>query len=289
MQLRNDTGNTAYEGAGRLHHMIWHNKKFRSMSAQSQLVLVYLLAGPEFSPSGIFTVDLASIAGIGDMGGHLGAGLIMDALDERGLIQYDEPTCYIPGVRGFYSKLPIPGIQDQIDADVAKVLPGPVLDAYKEFYGLGDSLTKQHTDMTLALYDVMNVDATLDHPAIEAFAHDLASAGYTHEQVDILYGRGGWWYTQDWRGKKGNYPAIKSITETIKSASEGQVTEKKTGMDEELTKKVAKLLRGSAANAKVELGDETWAQLKAYKRWAHWKNVKPDNLKFEIFKAMNNE
>ena len=159
MNLSNDSKNSAYDGAGRLNHTIWRSKKFRESIIEGKLALVYLIAGPEFSPSGIFTVDLASIgAAISSTGeppffrrqGERVTRLLVDS----GLIRYDSPTCYIPGVREFYLQSDIPGIKEQIDRDVAKVLPGPVLDAYKAKYGLGDSELAASSDMLLSLIHI---------------------------------------------------------------------------------------------------------------------------------------
>jgi len=301
MNLSNDSKNSAYDGAGRLNHTIWRSKKFRGLQVDAKLALVYLIAGPEFSPSGIFTVDLASIgAAIYSTGGlaflHNQGERVTRLLVDSGLIHYSAPTCWIPGVREFYLQSDIPGIKDVIDRDVAKVLPGPVLDAYKAEYELGDSFSRQHTDMTLALYDVMNLDATLDHPAIESFAYDLAKT-YTHEEITLWYGSDGWWYKNDWRGKRGNYPNIASIRDTVKKASDGHTTETTHSLDsfrpliaavERLTSRGA-----SATDAKLmitsEFGEDAWKKLTNQQRWTHWRQAKEGRVQWLVLEAMKNE
>ena len=303
MNLSNDSKNSAYDGAGRLNHTIWRSPKFRGLlDYEFKLAFVYLIAGPEFSPSGIFAIDPVSLGGAISGPGNgppywMSTGdKVLRTLVESGLVLYDAPTCWIPGVREFYLQSDIPGIKDVIDRDVAKVLPGPVLDAYKAEYELGDSFSRQHTDMTLALYDVMNLDATLDHPAIESFAYDLAKT-YTHEEITLWYGSDGWWYKNDWRGKRGNYPNIASIRDTVKKASDGHTTETTHSLDsfrpliaavERLTSRGA-----SATDAKLmitsEFGEDAWKKLTNQQRWTHWRQAKEGRVQWLVLEAMKNE
>ena len=294
MNLSNDSQNSAYDGAGRLNHTIWRSKKFRGLQVDAKLALVYLIAGPEFSPSGIFTVDLASIgAAIYSTGGlaflHNQGERVTRLLVDSGLIHYSAPTCWIPGVREFYLQSDIPGIKDVIDRDVAKVLPGPVLDAYKAEYELGDSFSRQHTDMTLALYDVMNLDATLDHPAIESFAYDLAKT-YTHEEITLWYGSDGWWYKNDWRGKRGNYPNIASIRDTVKKASDGWQSRSVSSIDKNSVVETVWILQRQNASrlGASEMLRELWGptvadKIMAAKRWGDWLHMDKESTKFAVY------
>jgi len=306
MNLSNDSRNSAYDGAGRLNHTIWRSRAFNRLPMELRLTYIYLIAGPAFSPSGIFAVDPSSVgaavypAGSAADATRTGTRLMDELVSWHGvgvrLVHYDEPTCWIPGVREFYLQSDIPGIKDVIDRDVAKVLPGPVLDAYKAEYELGDSFSRQHTDMTLALYDVMNLDATLDHPAIESFAYDLAKT-YTHEEITLWYGSDGWWYKNDWRGKRGNYPNIASIRDTVKKASDGHTTETTHSLDsfrpliaavERLTSRGA-----SATDAKLmitsEFGEDAWKKLTNQQRWTHWRQAKEGRVQWLVLEAMKNE
>jgi hypothetical protein len=47
-------------------------------------------------------------------------------------------------------------------------------------------------------------------------AKDLLSASIppTPERVREIYGPGGWWYREDWRGRKGDAPTPENILET---------------------------------------------------------------------------
>lgn len=76
-----------------------------------------------------------------------------------------------------------------------------------------------HQEMILTLAFVMGVDANLNAGKIVRTASDLRKAGYTALQVLSCYGEGGWWYKEDWRGKKGEHPTLSAIRETIQEAS----------------------------------------------------------------------
>jgi len=47
---------------------------------------------------------------------------------------------------------------------------------------------------------------------------ELSEAGYTIEEVNKYYSKGGVWYTHDWRGRKGQPPTPEQILETINNA-----------------------------------------------------------------------
>lgn len=49
---------------------------------------------------------------------------------------------------------------------------------------------------------------------------EILAAGYTPEQVKICFGPHGWWYKNDWRGKKNQRPRPEDITSLIKQAIE---------------------------------------------------------------------
>ena len=57
-------------------------------------------------------------------------------------------------------------------------------------------------------------------------AGDLVRAGYAPEFVEREYSTGGWWYSNDWRGKKGQNPTPEQVAQTIgqiKASVETQV------------------------------------------------------------------
>jgi len=45
-----------------------------------------------------------------------------------------------------------------------------------------------------------------------------ASTQPTAELILALYGPGGWWYSNDWRGKRGDRPTLENILETWAAA-----------------------------------------------------------------------
>lgn len=68
------------------------------------------------------------------------------------------------------------------------------------------------------LADVMGMDSKIssNFGKIKKWAKVLDKAGYTPAQVLEIYSPGGLWYTDDWRGKKGQEPNYSTLTATIK-------------------------------------------------------------------------
>lgn len=58
---------------------------------------------------------------------------------------------------------------------------------------------------------------------------EILEAGYTPEQVRICFGPHGWWYKNDWRGKKNQRPRPEDITGLIKQAVEESYLVKREG------------------------------------------------------------
>jgi hypothetical protein len=59
----------------------------------------------------------------------------------------------------------------------------------------------------------MKISTNWSKPA--KLAKGLVQAGYAPEDVMRIFGRGGVWYREDWRGKKGDAPTMKDISERI--------------------------------------------------------------------------
>ena len=66
---------------------------------------------------------------------------------------------------------------------------------------------------TLAM--VTGMDKELNFSRLAKEAEALIKAKYTAQQVAMVYGKGGAWFTHDWRGQKGNKPEIAQIRPTI--------------------------------------------------------------------------
>lgn len=81
-------------------------------------------------------------------------------------------------------------------------------------------LTPQQ-DMVRSLVLVCNKDANLPEVCGKYFklAASLLKAGYVPQQIETVYGPGGWWWTAHWRGlSKKEYPNAATIVDTIKEA-----------------------------------------------------------------------
>lgn len=76
---------------------------------------------------------------------------------------------------------------------------------------------QQLRPMQQALGLVMGFDMNIssNFGKVGRLSRDLLKAKYKPEDITRIYGRGGIWFTQDWRGKKGDLPNMASIAETI--------------------------------------------------------------------------
>jgi hypothetical protein len=66
-----------------------------------------------------------------------------------------------------------------------------------------------------SLASVTGLDKKLNYGRLAREAKDLIQAGYSVDQVQAVYGAGGVWYLQDWRGQKGELPQLGVIRSTI--------------------------------------------------------------------------
>lgn len=82
------------------------------------------------------------------------------------------------------------------------------------------TLTPQQA-MIAALCSVMGLDETLNGSKCSRFASDLIALNVTPAQIMNAYGPLSGWYKHDWRGKKGEYPNIATMKETLKRAGDG--------------------------------------------------------------------
>lgn len=56
------------------------------------------------------------------------------------------------------------------------------------------------------------------------FAQKLLDMGVTRSELRKLYGIGGWWYSNEFKGQKGSPPNQSDITKTLQKARSGQTT-----------------------------------------------------------------
>jgi hypothetical protein len=74
------------------------------------------------------------------------------------------------------------------------------------------------------------MDPHLNRARLVRNAQNLLQNGYNASVIRASFGPGGAWYTQDWRGKKGETPTLRNITEQIAIFSR-QSSPHPSGMD----------------------------------------------------------
>lgn len=73
------------------------------------------------------------------------------------------------------------------------------------------------------LCEICKMDPDVMAGRVAKRAKNLRDAGYTLEQIERLYAKGGWWYRYDFRGKKGQPPVPEQIEKTILRALDEEV------------------------------------------------------------------
>ena len=68
------------------------------------------------------------------------------------------------------------------------------------------------------LAEVCTLDAKMLFGRLAKRGKELFASGYTPEQIQVAYGKGGWWYKNDWRGQRGRSPTAEQIQATIVQA-----------------------------------------------------------------------
>jgi hypothetical protein len=81
-------------------------------------------------------------------------------------------------------------------------------------------------EMVGAIAQVCIMDLKIRRNAgrIARIAKELLKAGYIPEQIVKHYSPGGWWYLNDWRGKKNQPPTPEQLIDTIQKATKGLAT-----------------------------------------------------------------
>ena len=72
-----------------------------------------------------------------------------------------------------------------------------------------------HRPLVGALSKVTGLDIKMHAPRLGKQAKKLRVAGYTPKQIIDTFGKGGVWYSRDWRGKKGDRPSPELVVEQI--------------------------------------------------------------------------
>jgi hypothetical protein len=69
-------------------------------------------------------------------------------------------------------------------------------------------------DQSKMIGSLMRVTGSVTGARVARQASDLIRAGFDPEHIEREYSQGGWWYANDWRGKKGQPPTAEQIIAT---------------------------------------------------------------------------
>lgn len=113
--------------------------------------------------------------------------------------------------------------------------------------------------MVNALVDATGISARLNWAKMADLAGELLGENYTAAQVAQVYAPGGWWFTCDWRGQKGQLPGLTAVRETIRQGIiwDGQVPARASpnGNAPNLTRAEAAALEYAAMKEQLFRGD----------------------------------
>ena len=284
----NQTGNPAYEGYGVINKSLWANRKFRALHEADRLLFLYLIAGPETKPSGLFEVDDSVVRSVAPNG-------YVPHLRGAGILEFElVGTVYTVWVMGMFASIKDAIVRRQAVEQVALMPPGPLVSRFKAEHGLAavgwDSEPLEALKQAVATVtkrDLLTWDDRT-HRRVEA----LHSVGYTGEQVGDIFGPGGVWFTHDWRGKLGQRANLSLIESEIGDLLDPVEGEKKLDKAA-LVAYVEKAQRLGLAAPEVRegvcdgWGTEVWVAMKAIAPWSRWKsNFNADDVKFKIYQAL---
>lgn len=292
----NQSGNTAYEGYGVIPKVLWGNRQFhRIRNATSRLMYIYLRTGPEFSPSGLFTIDEMSLAfssccEIGEV------GVYMRPLIDIGLLKWDGQTVWLLGVREHFVKTASTDQMERIDRDVARVLETPVQKMYVEEFGINPYVNLETDAMEVAVAKVIGRTVELFDWKEKGVCRDLARAGLTAEDVTAVFSQpDGAWYKHDWRGQKGQRPTFTDVRKHLEPLLKfvDVEPEVKYQVDRDrLQRMLEGLIRANKgmgfAKATVidEFGEPIWLKLMYINSWREWVALDTKRIKWAIVEAL---
>ena len=103
------------------------------------------------------------------------------------------------------TSLPSPPVED---TSIQKPEPPPAIQ---------ETTRKEPTPqqaLVAALSEATGMDTRLNGSRLGKAAAQLARVEATPDLIRQHYGPGGWWYTSDWRGQKGEFPRPEQVIET---------------------------------------------------------------------------
>jgi hypothetical protein len=257
---------------------------------------IYLRTGPEFSPSGLFHIDTASLAfaaccEVDDVKTY------MRPLENAGLLQWDGQTVWLLGVREHFVKTATTDQMERIDRDVARVLETPVQQMYVEEFGINPHVNLETDAMEVAIAQAIGRTVELFDWQEKGICRDLARAGLTAENVTAVFGKpNGVWYRHDWRGKKGQTPTFNDVRKHLEPLLKlvDVEPEVKHQVDRDrLQKMLGGLVKANKgvgfakATVTEEFGEVIWNKLMNVDRWREWLQLDAKDIKWRIAEALS--
>jgi len=148
-----------------------------------------------------------------------------------------------------------------------------------------------HEKLRSAVYTVTKLDPLTIEDTDFRRIDKLFQAGYSAEQVDTCYGSGGYWFTADWRGKKGQLPTVKDILTTIGQATiwepQQNVNGSKPQQADQLLAIIGKYGRNRWKQAEPELkGAGLLDAVRHMGGWSHVCGMRETEIKFAFYEAV---
>ena len=282
----NMTGNPAYEGYGVINLALWGHDKFRKLSAGQKCLFLYLIAGPETKPSGLFEVTRASMDEVAPY---------VNITDLFPLVLFDTEdgetfTVYIPGMfEAITDTDTLLDASEQVLAMPDSRLKAKVLEKHKISV---ESHSRAADGLLAAVSQAIKVSLLQFSPADIRRVHKLGEAGYNAKQVSDLFGwPDGRYYKEDYRWTKyKTKPTLGIIEKSIGPMLEGPAPV--DTIDRYRT--IQQIIRAAkdnktASEAKQGFPAKVWQALRKHAKWSTWARMDVDQLKYEVGKALNAE
>lgn len=285
----NQTGNSAYNGYGVINLALWGHAGFNKLSFDSRLLFLYLIAGPETMPSGLFQIDTDSMT---HAAGHANLSNL------GSLITYEaHPPVATVWIHGMFEAIKGPQVLQEAVEQVLLMPASPLVTKFLARHNLSVSTPSAASDGILAavskviLVDLLQMDVQDMHRVWK-----LERAGYTAEQVlECFQYPDGFWYKNDWRGQKGQKPNMTNVEKEIKGLLHCSTSPQKPIDKRLLVRDVTGVLghrngrKTSWAHAQIaeKYGEIVWEKMISVLPWRDWHNVSTSNLKFRVYEALN--
>ena len=277
----NQTGLSVYDGYGTINLSLWGSRWFKGLGNDAKIMFIYLIAGPETQASGLFPVDRVSMNNVPGIGWErvlLG--------DLKGPVEYSDGLFW---VHGMYEAIKDADILREAQEQVSKLPDSPLKARFVVKHNIGPVTGNLSTgDILGAVSLVIGRDILQLAPSAQQEISRLTMAGYTAENIMELYGQpDGRWYSEDWRGQKGQRPTLSTINETIGPMITDGPKKVKANNDR-VIEVVNNLQRGGVsakeAGARISslFGGDMWTSMKALAPWSTWRSWDTDKTMWAI-------